>query len=112
MEGSFIAYKKVADKIVILEIPADARRVSGTTLRCRCDKAKVLRIENFNGKIAAENSISDKELEYTVGKIVSVKNFDIYRWNEDGEGITFYISHVLARINQREKNEDEEKFFR
>ena len=46
-EGAFIGYKKAMDGyILVLDIPADARRDSGTTRKCRCDKARVLRIEN------------------------------------------------------------------
>ena len=42
--GSFIGYKKAADKIVMLEICADAKRSSATSRKCRCSKAKVLSI--------------------------------------------------------------------
>ena len=88
MEGSFIAYKWVDNRCIVLEIPADAKRVSGTTSKCRCDKAKVLRIENLNGTLAEENEVK----EFKLGEIVSVENFDEDRWNIDGEGITFFIS--------------------
>ena len=88
MEGSFIAYKMVTEKIIVLEIPADAKRVSGTTPECRCDKAKVLRIENSDGTLAEENEVG----EFKIGEFVSVEKFDENRWNIDGEGITFFMS--------------------
>ena len=49
-QGAFIAYKKGLDNLIIkLLIPSDARRVSSTMNCCRCDKAKVLEIKNFEG---------------------------------------------------------------
>ena len=59
-EGNFVGYKKAADKIVVLEIPADAKRSSATTLKCRCNKAKVLRIENLDGTPAELQAIMTK----------------------------------------------------
>ncbi|MBR5913059.1 MAG: pentapeptide repeat-containing protein [Selenomonadaceae bacterium] len=92
LEGTFIAYKKVEDKIVVLEIPEDARRNSGTSYICRCDKAKILRIENFDGTIATENSVGG----YTVGEIKIDKNFEADRFNWRGLGIIFFISRDMA----------------
>lgn len=48
-DGAFIGYKKADGKIVKLLIPADAKRSSGTTLKCRCSKAKVLEIQEIDG---------------------------------------------------------------
>ena len=56
--GSFIGYKKANGYIVELEILADARRCSATTQKCRCDKAKVLSIQNANGTIADIKQVS------------------------------------------------------
>ena len=109
MEGSFVAYKKVDDKIMVLEIPSDAKRVSGTTLKCRCDKAKVLRIENLDGKVSDKISVKYDDLDYIVGKIVSSKNFNTDRWDNDGAGITFYISRELARVYATAKKIDFEE---
>lgn len=47
-EGSFIGYKKVGKYIVKLLIMEDSKRNSATTLKCRCDKAKVLDIEKID----------------------------------------------------------------
>jgi len=98
-EGSFIGYKKAQGKVVVLEITADAKRSSATTLKCRCDKAKVLRIENLDGTAAAEKIVHsdyDTNFVYEVGKIVSVENFDDDRWNECSAGIHFFITKQLA----------------
>ena len=47
-EGSFIGYKKAGKYIVKLLIMEDSKRNSATTLKCRCDKAKVLDIEKID----------------------------------------------------------------
>ena len=98
-EGSFIGYKKADSKIVVLKIPVDAKRSSSTTLKCRCNKATVLRIENLDGSPADENSVKsdyDSTFVYTVGKTVEVKDFDEDRWNECSSGIHFFIDKQVA----------------
>ncbi len=47
--GSYIGYKKASGLVVELEIPADARRSSATSRKCRASKAKVLSITDING---------------------------------------------------------------
>ena len=97
--GSFIGFKKASGYIVVLEIPADAQRSSATTLKCRCDKAKVLRIENLDGSISEKKSIAsnyDEKFIYTVGETVQVEGFDTDRWNECSRGIHFFLSRELA----------------
>lgn len=98
-EGSYIAYKKARDKIVVLEITADAKRSSATTRKCRASKAKVLRIEKIDGSMAIERSVSssrDSSFIYTVGEIVEVKDFDADRWNECSTGIHHFINRQEA----------------
>ena len=101
-EGSFIAYKKAhSGKIIVLKIPADAKRSSATTFKCRCDKAEVLRIENLDGSISDLKEISSKfnpDFIYRVGETVYSDSFDENRWNECSHGIHFFISRELARI--------------
>ncbi|MBR5913060.1 MAG: pentapeptide repeat-containing protein [Selenomonadaceae bacterium] len=96
MQGSFIAYKKVEDKIVVLEIPEDARRNSGTTNLCRCDKAKILRIENLDGTPSEIKTVRDKSTAYVVGETTEVENFETDRFNTSGAGIKFFISRKMA----------------
>ena len=50
--GSYIGYKKASGLVVELEIPADARRSSATSRKCRASKAKVLSITDINGNPA------------------------------------------------------------
>ena len=40
-DGAFVGWKKVNNILIKLEIPADAKRSSATTKKCRCDKARV-----------------------------------------------------------------------
>ena len=98
-DGEFIGYKKAGGKIVKLLIPADAKRLSGTTLKCRCSKATVLEIQELDGSPANVKEVRsdfDKSFVYRVGETVSVKDFDDYRWNDCSRGIHFFISREAA----------------
>lgn len=101
-EGSFIGYKKASKCIVKLLILDDAKRSSATTIKCRCDKAKVLDIENIETgeKIKEIRSSYDSNFIYKVGEVASVDNFDNNRWNECTAGIHFFINRENA-INYR-----------
>ena len=97
--GMFIGYKKASGYIVELEIPEDAKRLSATTRKCRCDKAKVLRILNADRTVANITEVKssyDNSFIYKVGEVVAVNNFDDYRWNECGTGIHFFINFQEA----------------
>ena len=98
--GEFVAFKKAANSMIVkLKIPANAKRSSATTRKCRCDKAIVLSIENADGTQGEEKSVSsvyDKDFVYTVGQEVSVPNFDDNRWNECSTGIHFFITRQEA----------------
>ena len=97
--GSFVGYKKANGYIVELEILSDARRCSATTRKCRCDKAKVLSIQNIDGSMADIKKIEssyDARFIYTVGEIVEEPNFDEDRWNECSKGIHFFINRQEA----------------
>lgn len=97
--GSFIGWKKAQGLIVCLEIPADAKRSSATTRKCRCDKAKVLSISNLNGVDSGLNEISssyDSKFIYRIGETVSVDDFCEDRFNECAPGIHFFINRQDA----------------
>lgn len=102
-EGSFIGWKKCYgnDKknyIVKLEILTNAKRGSGTSTKCRCDKAKVLDILNIMTlKSESENinevhSMYDPNFKYKIGNIVEVKDFDDNFKNTCSKGIHFFIN--------------------
>ena len=94
-EGEFIGWKKAwSGDIIKLLIPADARRSSATTNKCRCDKAKVLEISSGR-KVAI--SKHDPTFVYRLGEEVSEPNFDPNRWNECAPGIHFFMTEQEAR---------------
>ena len=97
--GMFIGFKKASGYIVVLEIPEDAKRLSATSRKCRCDKAKVLEIQNIDGTkadITKVKSDYDSSFVYEVGKTVSVDNFCEDRWKECSSGIHFFINRQEA----------------
>lgn len=102
-EGEIIGYKKVDAShrqyaIVKLLIPADARRNSATTYRCRADKAKVLQIKREdNTMLNKAYSNYQSDFIYEVGKWLEIADFDEDRWHETAPGIHFYLAENLAK---------------
>ena len=97
-EGSFIAWKKVKDKLVKLEIPEDAKRSSATSNKCRCDKAKILAITDLDGTNPINEVINlhfGKTI-YRVGEMVYPDKFDDNRWRECSNGIHFFMNEEDA----------------
>ena len=97
-EGSFIGYKRASGCIVKLLILEDSKRSSATTVKCRCDKAKVLDIERIDTgeKVEYASSNYDSDFIYKVGEIVKVEDFDEDRWDECSTGIHFFINKQNA----------------
>ena len=93
-DGAFVGWKKVDGKLVKLLIPDDAKRSSATTMKCRCDKAKVLAITSLDGKKQYDSvlNINYTATEYKVGEMVYPDKFDDDRWNECSNGIHFFIN--------------------
>ena len=98
--GSYIGYKKAGDLVVELEIPADARRSSATSRKCRASKAKVLSITDINGNPGGDQVRSnfDPNFVYAIGETVEVTDFDDNRWNECSTGIHHFITRAEAVI--------------
>ena len=87
LEGSFIGYKELAGYIVVLKIPEDAQRISGTTFDCRADKAEVIRIENIDGTAADVTAVAsyyDKNFIYRTGETVTAENYCKERFEKGG----------------------------
>ena len=98
-DGAFIAWKKAGEKIIKLEILADAKRVSATTRKCRCDKAKVVEIQNIDGMNSELTEIAsdyDDNFIYRIGETATVNDFNDNRWNECSTGIHFFITREEA----------------
>ena len=94
-EGAFIGWKKVNNEYLVkLQIPEDARRLSATTNKCRCDKAMVLDITSLDGKEHFEQvfNYNYKKTIYKVGEMVYPDSFDENRWKECSHGIHFFIN--------------------
>ena len=97
--GSFIGYKKASNMIIKLEITEDAKRTSATSRKCRCNKAKVLGIYDYNHNLLEDKEVAsdrDKDFIYRVGEVAEVKDFDEDRWNECSTGIHFFINFQEA----------------
>ena len=97
--GVFAAWKTADRKIIKLEIPADAKRLSATGRKCRCDRAKVIAIQNIDGTDSRLTEICsnyDNNFIYRLGEMVKVNDFDENRWNECSTGIHFFITRQEA----------------
>ena len=98
--GAFTGFKKCRDYVIVeLEIPADAKRLSETGRKCRCNKARVVRIWNLNCTESSQNkavSKHDRNFVYEVGKTVYVEDFEEDRWIECAPGIHFFINFQEA----------------
>ncbi|MBQ6482732.1 MAG: pentapeptide repeat-containing protein [Anaerolineaceae bacterium] len=97
--GAFIGWKKASGHIVCLEIQENAKRLSATGRKCRCNKAKVLSITNLDGTECDLTEVAsdyDNSFVYRIGEMVTVKDFDEDRWNECSTGIHFFICRQEA----------------
>ena len=96
--GEFIGWKKVNGMLVELLIPADAKRSSATTEKCRCDKALVVSITEIDTGVQHTETVNFNYAKaiYHVGEIVYPDSFDDNRWNECSHGIHFFINKESA----------------
>lgn len=93
-KGSFIAFKKCDENIIVtLLIPEDAKRSSATSRKCRASKAKVLEID---GERTEARSKYYGDFVYRLGETVEVSDFDEDRWNECSTGIHFFMTRREA----------------
>ena len=97
--GEFTAYKKCWDGLIVtLKIPADAKRSSATTRKCRASKAIIVDIEGNDGKLTEAVSGHDIKFVYKIGETVEVVDYDENRWNECSRGIHFFMSKQEAEL--------------
>ena len=97
-EGSFVGFKKIAGKIVKLQITERAKRSSATTHKCRCSEARVISIDDGRMSEITNRTSCIPPLTYAVGKLVRPDSFDDDRWNECSHGIHFFISRHDAEM--------------
>ena len=94
-EGAFIGWKKVNNEYLVkLQIPEDAKRLSATSRKCRCDKALVLDITSLDGTNHYDEvtNTNYNETIYKVGEMVYPDSFDENRWAECSTGIHFFVN--------------------
>ena len=107
--GDFIGYKQCRNLdnlgnlgnycVAKLLIPADAKRSSAFTNKCRCSKAKVLGIFEIYGnesKDAVAYSSYNANFTYKVGEWVYPDSFDEDRYHECSHGIHFFMTFEEA----------------
>ena len=99
--GSFIGWKRADNNFIVkLEIPEDAKRSSAIGSRkCRCNKAKVLSIENIDGtpaEVTEVHSQYETGFIYTLGETVEEELFDENRFRECSTGIHFFMTREEA----------------
>ena len=112
-EGSFIAYKKIRinwdgyrEAVVTLEIPEEARRISGDGDKCRCDIAKVKKIEAIENKLTGKlvevpadvigYSFYDCTFKYQKDKWIKAYDFSDDKYRMCAPGIHFFVSKKKA----------------
>ena len=97
-DGEFTGWKKVYGKLIELRIPADAKRSSATTEKCRCDKAIVVSITDIKTGDKINEIINHNYTDtiYRVGETVYPNSFDEDRWEECSHGIHFFINKESA----------------
>ena len=99
-KGEFVAFKKCGEYIIELLIPADAKRCSSTTRKCRASYAKVLSITSLFGNPVNKDSVTNTNYSpsvvYKVGEFVYPDSFDDNRWKECSHGIHFFINRQEA----------------
>ena len=92
--GDIVGWKKIANGIVLLRIPHDAKRVNAYGSRkCRAEFAYVL----ATPKGLPAPGMHDGKAVYTVGQIVRPDSFDPDPRVECSHGIHFFITEQEAR---------------
>lgn len=96
--GAFTGWKKVHGMLVELSIPADAKRSSATTNKCRCDKALVVSITDIEtgDEITEIVNHNYTDTTYRVGETVFPDSYNEDRWIECSHGIHFFIDKESA----------------
>ena len=99
MSGAFIGWMVCfGRRIVQLLIPADARRLQGTTYEIRVDKAKVLsiRTEDYSQSFTEAHSYVDENFWYRTGEWVRAESYETDRFTESGGGIHIWMDREAA----------------
>ena len=91
--GEFEAWKRCADGVIVrLLVPADAKRSSAETRKCRADYVKTLEVIGADVGV----SIRDGVTKYRAGEITRALKWNKCRWVECGGGIHFFMTREEA----------------
>ena len=94
-EGPFIAWKCCTDlRVVMMLVPADAKRCMATMETGRVSKVKVLKITSIDEseRYTWAQSTVDPDFYYEVGKWIEPANgFQEDRWKDSSAGIHFFL---------------------
>lgn len=94
-EGPFIAWKCCTElRVVMMLVPADAKRCMATMETGRVSKVKVLSIKSIDESKSYDwaQSTVDPDFYYEVGKWLEPANgFQEDRWKDSSEGIHFFL---------------------
>ena len=92
-EGEFVGWKKCNGGVIVkLAIPADAKRSTATTRKCRAEFVRVLEV--FDAAVGI--SQHDCKTEYRKGETVRCDKWEENRWIECAGGIHFFITRAEA----------------
>ena len=93
-----VTHGKRTSWVLKLEIPEDARRCSAEGEICRCDKAKLVELQDLAGNVLEDQevTISYNMQEYTL-KVGEITEAPIYEEDclKEGPGIPFYIDYAV-----------------
>ena len=107
--GSFIGWTIVENEeqefIAILNIPAYARRNSGTTRKCRADTAVVVDIRSLEGEpvAALTAKLKYRDIKFTIGETIHDNDFETDRFKVSSSDLYFWISKEEALVQARRK---------
>jgi hypothetical protein len=91
--GRFTMFKKCQnDVIVIIEVPAEARRSNATGRKCRAEFVDVVAVEGAE----VAYSIYNRSVVYRVGERVNCHEWEADRWLECGGGIHGFLTRWEA----------------
>jgi len=98
--GAFVAWKKLRDgRVARLLVPADSRRSSATSRKCRAEAVYVEAIFAGSGEAVVDGLSLRSDgvpLAYRVGERVTCDAWDPNRWVECSGGIHFFITRAEA----------------
>ena len=107
--GSFTGWTIVENEeqefIAMLNIPAYARRNSGTTRKCRADTAFVVDIRSLEGESVAALTakLKHRDIKFTIAETIHDNDFEVDRFRVSSTDLYFWISKEEALAQARKR---------